>query len=1453
VGPITSSLRFDLTATDSASERFRALASNVEKLRRELVQLGGTKAEPKVKLDGADKALTDLDAIRARMAGLGDVRVKVKLDPPSAAEIRRLERVTEALRELAAVNGDQRIRIELSGLDPAAPNIIRRLAKALVELKAVGDVRIRVDLDGAAEALAALMALRAGLRGLPDTTTVRVNVAGAAAAAASVRALSMALAGLAIPGTLSAGVLLIGGLVSSVGALSGVLGLIPAGLAAAGIGAAALGVGLSGIGDAFKKLQAADEAAAAGASAAASARTAAAERIRSAQESLAQAQQAADRQAVDGARQVADAREALADAQLAAAERVASAQRALSDAQEQSAADVVAATRQVTAAQDDAAQAAERSARQVAAAERGVTSAQRDRLDAQQALTRAVVDAREAQEDLTLSLSGAALREERAVLDLAEAQEKLAAARAAGVGGRELQELDLDARDAQQSLAEVRERYEDLRLEAEQAARTGIEGSQGVVDAQRRVQDATAKVGDAEQSLADARTASGRSAVESAERIAAAQANLTETVADGRREIADAQAALVKSQLEGSRSVADAQQRLARTAESSAAQQADAVARVVSAQRAVVAALGDTGNAASAAAGKADVAFSKLAGNAQALITTVRALRPAWQDVKLDVQQRLLAGIADETKDLAGKYMPLLKSGLGGVATEINAGVRSWAEWARSTSAINDADRILQATTRSARELAPAGRNVAAAFTDIAVVGSDMLPELASGFTDATGRFRSFIAEARASGELEAWIQRGTDALGTLGSIAGNVGGTLGGIFAAAQDEGLDFLTTLDRLTGGLDDFINSAQGQTALHDLFAEARAGTDALLPGIRDLGDGAARMVSEFANTGGITASGEALSHIAAVLAPLLPMLGELAGGTLSALASGASLAATLLTPLVAGLGAVLDFLGPIAPTAAAMAIAFLVLGPVNAMVVALGVSLQALAIRAGLAGVGATGIATAFSRVGAAMPFIAAGLVLVSQAVDEATGDLEGYAKGFITGGDAARKAAADFAEHNSHFREGSILGDMFRISQAEVNGEIERQISLLPPLEQATARVQLAQTRYNDAVRDFGASSPQARAAQEALTVAVDREKVAQEDARRATESHTDAITRQADEAAAASNADLAYQQSLIRIEEAQDRAATATQQHGAASREARLAVLDGVQANLSAADAARRVAEANATARGETNAAEQGANAYASVLIDLAGKANGPVRQALLGYVGNLSESQRQAAGAAWETGTLRNTINSVPASKSTRFDTPGLTEAQRNVATLLNQVRALPTVYGINFSTYGGAVGRADGGIIPTRRFASGGIAGVLPGYTPGRDIYTVGYAGGGSVGLSGGEAVMRPEWTRAVGRRFVDDGNAAARAGGVAGVRRFMTSFTDGTGALPGGVGSGGNAPDMAAPIVAAIARLGADLRQVKRDVTITQNFLGITDKNAAARSAQALRTDAALGVFG
>jgi hypothetical protein len=79
---------------------------------------------------------------------------------------------------------------------------------------------------------------------------------------------------------------------------------------------------------------------------------------------------------------------------------------------------------------------------------------------------------------------------------------------------------------------------------------------------------------------------------------------------------------------------------------------------------------------------------------------------------------------------------------------------------------------------------------------------------------------------------------------------------------------------------------------------------------------------------------------------------------------------------------------------------------------------------------------------------------------------------------------------------------------------------------------------------------------------------------------------------------------------------------------------------------------------------------------------------------------------------------------------------------------------------------------------------FARGG---VMPGYTPGRDVHNFVSPTGGRLALSGGEAIMRPEFTRAVGSGFVHSMNAIARSRGAQGIKAALAPVFGGNPQTP------------------------------------------------------------------
>lgn len=215
-------------------------------------------------------------------------------------------------------------------------------------------------------------------------------------------------------------------------------------------------------------------------------------------------------------------------------------------------------------------------------------------------------------------------------------------------------------------------------------------------------------------------------------------------------------------------------------------------------------------------------AIKNLAPSAQEAAKAVQSLQPAWKSLQLDVQQRLFDGLGTRISALGNNFLPVLKTGLGGVATELNSGIRMWADWANQGQQVGALQGILDKVRGFFANLAPAGRDFAAALTDIASVGSGFLPSFGTGIANAAASFRQFIESAKNSGALQKFIQTGITAFQQLGTIIGNIISIAGQIFSGLQTSGAGFLATLVTLTETVKNFFASLQGQQTLASLGA-------------------------------------------------------------------------------------------------------------------------------------------------------------------------------------------------------------------------------------------------------------------------------------------------------------------------------------------------------------------------------------------------------------------------------------------------------------------------------------------------------------------------------------------------------------------------------------------------------------------------------------------------------
>ncbi|AKJ72371.1 tail length tape measure protein [Gordonia phage GTE8] len=366
----------------------------------------------------------------------------------------------------------------------------------------------------------------------------------------------------------------------------------------------------------------------------------------------------------------------------------------------------------------------------------------------------------------------------------------------------------------------------------------------------------------------------------------------------------------------------------------------DANNALIDAQDALASAMQSAADAAtSMAAGvnQLDQAMAKLSPNAQQFVRQIHALGPAWTETRKFIQDALFNRLGDSVTKLAGVQLPVLRTGLAGIATEINGGLRGALATFSTDMARADFTTTLENSRGMWAGIAQSFAPFAQAFMNVATVGSTFMPRLGTAVSNMASNFKQFTDEARADGSMQEFFENSLTMAKQLGRILGNVGAIVGQIFSAGAETGGGFLNTIETATAELREFLGSTEGQEGLKTFFAGVKEAVQALAPIIQIVGSvlltvlGPALTDFVIALGPGLVAMFEGLGNGLAAIQPVMTVVGEAFGALGKELGSvfevlGPVIAQTLsalapaVAPLAQLLGAIIKALAPILPLVA-----------------------------------------------------------------------------------------------------------------------------------------------------------------------------------------------------------------------------------------------------------------------------------------------------------------------------------------------------------------------------------------------------------------------------------------------------------------------------------------------------------------------------------------------------
>ncbi|MFG2380555.1 transglycosylase SLT domain-containing protein [Streptomyces avermitilis] len=280
-----------------------------------------------------------------------------------------------------------------------------------------------------------------------------------------------------------------------------------------------------------------------------------------------------------------------------------------------------------------------------------------------------------------------------------------------------------------------------------------------------------------------------------------------------------------QAQAQANQDVRDKEQALAdaRTAQAKTAR--DGARSIAQAQQAVADAqqrVADAQTSAASGTNKLSDALAKLSPNARGFVDSVRGLKPAWDAMQLGVQDRLFAGIGSRLTDVGSRVIPILRGGLEGTAGVLNRMGKGALDAVNNLAKTGMLKKIMDGATQSLKPLQKAPGQIVTAFGQIAVAAQPAFQRITTGLGGAITKVTDKLGKAFESGAMQKAIDTAVDLLGDLMDVGKNVFSILGDIFMAGAGSGGGTIGVLKTITGEIAKITSSPEVQGGLKALFS-------------------------------------------------------------------------------------------------------------------------------------------------------------------------------------------------------------------------------------------------------------------------------------------------------------------------------------------------------------------------------------------------------------------------------------------------------------------------------------------------------------------------------------------------------------------------------------------------------------------------------------------------------
>ncbi|WP_159702649.1 hypothetical protein [Arthrobacter sp. 18067] len=229
-------------------------------------------------------------------------------------------------------------------------------------------------------------------------------------------------------------------------------------------------------------------------------------------------------------------------------------------------------------------------------------------------------------------------------------------------------------------------------------------------------------------------------------------------------------------------------------------------------------------------------ALAKLPANARAAAT---ALKGTWESVQQPVQAAFWDGMGDSIQSFVDNTLPHFRDGLTKTAPHVASFYRGVLDSLEKVAGNGDLTRMFDNLALGFDNASGAAEPLTDAINRLGLRGSAYLPKFGTWLTEISTRFDNWIADADRLGNINRWIEKGTESLQDMWATGGAVVDIFKALTRAANDGGATGLDGLRSSLRNVADIMLAEPFQSRLSTIFDGARSGASELNTGVKDVG--------------------------------------------------------------------------------------------------------------------------------------------------------------------------------------------------------------------------------------------------------------------------------------------------------------------------------------------------------------------------------------------------------------------------------------------------------------------------------------------------------------------------------------------------------------------------------------------------------------------------------------